>query len=408
MKYALINIILFFFLNPTLCQHQTCGFADDCKIMGISENDFLRFRAASVFNSDKDQKIGFRDEITIPLVFHVFNFSSDPDKVGISELYNQVDKLNEAFAGSNYDLNRVPEEFRHLAGKSSIRFCIGSRNLNGKIEKGIIFKETEIPNFGDELLEFDIRRRKIKHSSYGGSDQWDSDKYINVWVGDMAYVEGTSTFPGILPELKDEEGIVLDPDELKYTIKGKTLIHELGHYFSLLHIWGNKDNECTEDDGVGDTPQQMNPYYGCPSGKHISCESSDMYVNYMDYTDENCSLMFTADQIVRIEKTILDHRPQLLNSATLCFLADSSGNFLKDFSVYQDNDHIVLLTENAVQENIDFSVFNMSGKKVYQSVIKPGQSSYHIDKSTFSPGIYIFYLRADKLYDFRKLVIFDL
>ncbi|MBK7096775.1 MAG: T9SS type A sorting domain-containing protein [Saprospiraceae bacterium] len=375
--------------------------------MGLSESDLLKFCTNSEIDSIYNHNLGYRDEITIPLVFHVFNFSGDPDKVGISEIYNQVDKLNEAFAGSNYDLNRVPEEFRHLAGTSNIRFCIGSRNINGKIEKGIIFKETEIPNFGDELLEFDIRRRKIKHSASGGSDQWDSDKYINVWVGDLAYVKGTSTFPGILPELKDEEGIVLDPDELKFTIKGKTLIHELGHYFSLLHIWGNKDNECEEDDGVGDTPQQVNPYFGCPLGRHFSCGSSDMYMNYMDYTDENCSLMFTSEQIARIEKSILQYRPQLLGSDNLCFSADTSDNFIQDFDVYQNNDHIVLLTEKPNHKKLNFSVFNMSGKKVYDSVINPGQNSYHIEKKFFSSGIYIFYLRSDKLYDFRKLAIFD-
>jgi hypothetical protein len=229
-----------------------------------------------------------------------------------------------------------------------------------------------------------------------------------VWIGDLAFVNGTSTFPAILPELKDEEGIIIDPDVLDYKNNGKILIHELGHYFSLLHIWGNLADECIEDDGVFDTPLQKNPYFGCPSGKHYSCESSDMYMNYMDYTDENCSLMFTSGQIARIEKSIVDYRPQMLDSDNLCFSADTTDNFILDFHVYQDKDDIILLTEKPFPKKLNFSVFNMSGKKVYDSVINPGQCSYHIEKKLFSTGIYIFYLNADKLYDFRKLAIFDL
>ena len=43
--------------------------------------------------------------------------------------------------------------------------------------------------------------------------------------------------------------------------KGRTATHELGHWFNLLHIWG--DGNCGNDQ-VEDTPIQDNENYGCP------------------------------------------------------------------------------------------------------------------------------------------------
>jgi hypothetical protein len=407
MKNCLL-ILTLLISGTALSQGRICGFSHDLSRMNI---DIAKKPDQNIIDSlinanIKKFDIDYRNEITIPVVFHVFNITGAANKVRAADIYRQLDKLNEAFAAANFDLKNVPGEFRHLIGNSNIKFCIGYRKNNGENEKGIILRETDIPDFADKFLDFDIRRRRIKYSEHGGSDQWDSNKYINVWVGELSFIQGTSTFPDIPSELKNDEGIVIDLDELKVEKRGKILVHEMGHYFSLLHIWGNLDNDCDEDDGIEDTPSQLGPYYGCPSGLQFSCGSSDMYMNYMDYTDQYCSLMFTTGQIQRMRESILAFRPSLVLADMYCYKETIADNHLREIELYTSGDHVVILTEKPFNDPIELTVFDISGKKLLQSVINPGQSSYHINKNRFYSGIYIFRLKSENLYDNRKLAIF--
>ncbi|MFM7194189.1 MAG: zinc metalloprotease, partial [Bacteroidota bacterium] len=46
--------------------------------------------------------------------------------------------------------------------------------------------------------------------------------------------------------------------------------------------------------------------YGCPAAGHLStCSGTpvEMWMNYMDYTDDKCMYMFTVDQKARINAT---------------------------------------------------------------------------------------------------------
>lgn len=72
--------------------------------------------------------------------------------------------------------------------------------------------------------------------------------------------------------------------------EGKTVVHEVGHWFGLLHTF--QDNTCMPGDSgdyCDDTPQESQATSGCPAGKD-SCptiEGLDPINNYMDYsTDE--------------------------------------------------------------------------------------------------------------------------
>jgi len=89
---------------------------------------------------------------------------------------------------------------------------------------------------------------------------------------------------------------------------GATLAHEIGHYLGLFHIWADDSGGCTFDDGISDTPQQGDNNGGlfpCPNvtpgtttcaGLPMSCGSNDYYHNFMDYTSDNCLVMFTQEQ----------------------------------------------------------------------------------------------------------------
>src|SRR5262249_21192912 len=101
---------------------------------------------------------------------------------------------------------------------------------------------------------------------------------------------------------------------------GRTTTHEIGHWLNLRHIWGDDENEantCSGSDLVDDTPNQAIMNFGKPKFPHISCKNGpnwDMFMNYMDYTDDDSMFMFTLGQSVRMDGTLFDTRKSLLTS----------------------------------------------------------------------------------------------
>jgi hypothetical protein len=85
---------------------------------------------------------------------------------------------------------------------------------------------------------------------------------------------------------------------------GRTLTHELGHFFNLNHTFQACDgtNCNTSGDRVCDTPAANDPEYNCPAaGSRASgCGGSQLTMNYMDYPPDACMYMFTAGQATRM------------------------------------------------------------------------------------------------------------
>ena len=83
--------------------------------------------------------------------------------------------------------------------------------------------------------------------------------------------------------------------------RGRTATHEVGHWLNLRHIWG--DANCGSD-LVSDTPTQQTDNGGCPSFPHVTCSNGsngDMFMNYMDYTNDACMNIFTLGQKSRMQ-----------------------------------------------------------------------------------------------------------
>src|SRR6185436_3336191 len=97
---------------------------------------------------------------------------------------------------------------------------------------------------------------------------------------------------------------------------GRTSTHEVGHWLNLRHI--NGDSNCGSD-LVSDTPTQDQLHGGCPNHPyHVNvCSGSsngEMFMNYMDYTDDPCMNMFTAGQSSRMNSTLAGTRSSLQSS----------------------------------------------------------------------------------------------
>ena len=88
--------------------------------------------------------------------------------------------------------------------------------------------------------------------------------------------------------------------------KGRTATHEVGHYLNLRHIWGDTP-DCSGSDMVADTPNCAGPNSGTPTWPVITCNNGpngDMFMNYMDYTDDAAMFMFTTQQVLRMRTAL--------------------------------------------------------------------------------------------------------
>ena len=99
---------------------------------------------------------------------------------------------------------------------------------------------------------------------------------------------------------------------------GRTAVHEIGHWLNLRHIWGDDDEGCSGSDFVADTPNQAGPNLGSPSFPTATCGNApngDMFMNYMDYTDDAAMFMFTKGQAARMDATLDNARLTLSRQA---------------------------------------------------------------------------------------------
>jgi len=250
--------------------------------------------------------------IYIPVIFHIV--LPNPNVVTNAQILTQLDTLNKDFFGINGDTVKIPSYFKSLFGKSGIQFCLAQRTPGEDETSGIDRVTTKQSSFGID--------DGVKHVSSGGVESWNTEKYFNVWITALSNgLLGYSTFPD--DGSPDEQGVVIDYRSLpggSFTAysTGKTLTHETGHYFNLYHIWGDDDGACTGTDYVDDTPNQTNSSSTCYSGiKTDNCTKSGngvMYQNYMDYTPDACLVMFTTDQVIRMETALTENRSSLFSS----------------------------------------------------------------------------------------------
>jgi len=259
--------------------------------------------------------------VRIPVVVHVV-WNTAAQNISNAQIQSQIDVLNADFRRTNSDAGSVPSYFAGVAADTRIEFALAVHDPNCAPTTGITRQNTTATSFSQSS-------NGIKSAAAGGMDPWPVDRYLNIWVapritspiGDLL---GYGQFPGgpaatdgvvILHSAFGTQGTVVAPFDL-----GRTATHEVGHWLNLNHIWGDdtsQPNQCLQSDQCADTPNQADETFGNPTGIRISCSNGpngDMYMNYMDYTDDVGMFMFTEDQATRMNATLSVARSGLLAS----------------------------------------------------------------------------------------------
>ncbi len=238
--------------------------------------------------------------ITIPVVVHIV-YRTSAENLSDAQVQSQIAVLNEDFRRLNANAANTPSLFQSVAADAEIQFCLATRDPLGNSTNGITRTQTT-------KTSFSVYTDDVKYSSQGGKDAWPTDQYLNIWVCNLgSNILGYAQFPNGGPSATD--GVVID---YRYFGRGgsaqapfnggRTATHEVGHWLNLRHIWG--DAQCG-DDYVNDTPVQQGPNYGCPTFPKPSCSNtSDMFMNYMDYTDDACMNLFTQGQKTRMRAVL--------------------------------------------------------------------------------------------------------
>ncbi len=308
------------------------------------------------------------DVVTIPVVVHVV-YNNPIENISDDQVNSQVMVLNKDFRMLNDDIGRVPPSFRSVKADARIEFKLACRDPSGDRTTGITRTRTNETSFDIPPDGSPPEAEKIKFSAQGGVDAWDSTRFLNIWVCNLeGGLLGYAQFPAGPPET---DGVVINhwafgsmgsvvspqsPFGAQFN-GGRTTTHEIGHYLDLYHIWGDDQflaDPCRGTDNVADTPNTSGPNTGKPSfpNRPNVCPgigtNGDMFMNYMDYTDDDTMYMFTIGQVVRMRAALDGSRRSILDSDVLVCHAEESevtrGTRLPSM-VYDGVDRLVDITD---------------------------------------------------------------
>jgi PKD repeat protein len=255
------------------------------------------------------------NKVIIPVVVHVIH-KGGSENISKQQIQEQINILNDDFKGLNSDTTNIPLPFRAILGKMNIEFRLATKDPMGNCTDGIVrvfSSKTDNAN----------NANGVKSVSY-----WNSYNYFNVWIVNTigmsipgaGIVLGYAQFPSgpNFVQLASTDGVVVIHNYFGSTgtangRKGRTLTHEAGHWFGLRHIWGDAD---CGDDGIDDTPVAKNPNFGiCTNNFPYNVGAcvpasvnplGEMYMNYMDYSDDACMAMFSKGQVARMRSVVED------------------------------------------------------------------------------------------------------
>jgi len=393
---------------------------------------------------------------TIPIVFHVIYGSQAVGtfpNLSKAQIVSQVNVLNNDYKGvgfntSQYALMKLnghpafydyavanslpaPDNNGIIIANSGITFCLAAKNPSGATmaEPGIDRVSYTAKGWSDPASQTSINGfTSYIDGTIKPGTIWDPTKYFNVWLTDENQAVGLlgySTFPdgttlsglsgggsGNASATTDgcwvwagscgDVGTLSPPYNL-----GRTLTHESGHYFGLRHVWG--DGTCATD-YCTDIPQAAQANYvswpttypynkgTCSSGAGNNTQDGEMFMNFMDYSNDSAMWMFTTDQVTRMHTALAQcpDRSSLTTAAnTICapFAAGitETADLTNYIGVYPNPSEGQLFLEVSLPSTLDLNVeiVNTLGQLVFtkkESGIRTALLSY--DLSALSQGVY--------------------
>jgi hypothetical protein len=355
--------------------------------------------------------------VTIPVVVHVL-WHEEIENISDTQIQSQIDVLNKDFRLLNSDKLSSSHPFFGTIADAQIQFVLAKQDPMGIATNGITRTYTDTVVFDIDVVDY-----LQKFTASGGINNWEPTKYLNIWVCNLKGNNlGFTTFPVDLATYPEKDGITMNyrtfgttgvaglGDFTPYNL-GRITTHEVGHWLNLLHIWG--DDYCG-DDLVADTVPAYTYNVSCPdfpSNPNNSCTpgsdaNGEMYMNYMDYVNDDCKNMFTLGQVTRMQAALNMERSGILTSlggigGTLATTTFESENALQ---LYPNPSTGVFSFTNDSSEKLKIIVLDSTGKKLKTlENIEKGNSK--IDLSNLKNGVYYFKTQISGVWTTKKVII---
>jgi hypothetical protein len=342
---------------------------------GFTENMNLTFEAAKAHSQNLKNLKSNHDQwdtvFRIPVVFHVV-YNTTAENISDALLQSQIDVLNEDFRRRNSDTSETRALFKARGADAGIEFFLATIDPQGNVTNGITRTLTTETTFASGFLPNPSDIDRIKSSVTNGKNAWDTDKYLNIWIGNMGdallgYAYPPTSAPnwpaGATPADTSVWGVVVNHKVIGFNNplavvdadKGRTATHEVGHYLGLRHIWGDGPlsilfPDCSVDDGIDDTPNSGNNSQGsCDPNKNTCTDDPepDMWENYMDYSRESCQNIFTLGQVEVMRSMMVTGRPGLAKIIKDETLTINDG----DYIVINNTDTFIVGANNSYTIN---------------------------------------------------------
>ena len=249
---------------------RTCGTSSPTKYLR-STHARLRKRSLAKRASPATSKF------TVDTFFHIVSTSDSSMMVTKDMIANQLGTLQAAYAPSNISFNllgtdhTVNDSWASNQDDCSMKLALRKGNystLNIYFQTNLTTLAGGIPT---QLLGYCTLPTNVTYSPC-------SDCPLAEESASTYFQDGCNVLAGSMPN-----GHVVGYNQ------GKTTVHEVGHWFGLLHTF--QDTTCASDDPgdyIDDTPQESVSTDGCPSGKKScpECLGLDPVHNFMDYSTD--------------------------------------------------------------------------------------------------------------------------
>ena len=214
---------------------------------------------------------------TVETYFHIVSTKDSVAMVTKDMIANQLGALQAAYALSNISFKlvgtdySVNDDWATDAADSAMKLALRKGNystLNIYFQTNLSTIAVGAPT---QLLGYCTLPTNVTYSPC-------SDCPLAEEPPSDFYLDGCNVLAGSMPN-----GPVIGYNQ------GKTAVHEVGHWFGLLHTF--QDTTCASDnqgDFIDDTPQESVSTDGCPAGKK-SCpdrQGLDPIHNFMDYSTD--------------------------------------------------------------------------------------------------------------------------
>ena len=411
MKLKLLFVLLVF--QMSFAQHRTCGMQE--KMVQIMNNPAQRqayLDQQNKFNVELQKLASNKNAnsvntvIIIPVAVHFPAVATTSTlKACFRTLaQSQVNILNADYNGANADISNFVNDAPFYPGTNTgslqVQFVLATQNHPAGT--GLVNGDLAV-TFGTDFLGtndtdttwagyLNLVCRNAGTNILGYSPLGGSPSAGNcVVISKAAFGSGTGC-TGYVPTT---------PYDL-----GRTLTHELGHYFNLDHTFAGCGTNCnTQGDNVCDTPAQSLEDYNCPAAGSVNACVSGEYaltMNYMDYVDDACMYMFTAGQAARMLAWY--------NSIASQFTTTALGNdaFLQNnFSIYPNPNRGSFTIEfKELVYSYSVEVFDVTGKTIYENNYDQSANLVQtINLENTPTGVYFINVKSDKGIVTKKLVI---